>query len=117
MTIIRAIFWIVGTLAAGYAMAALWLLPWLDFGVAVAVCSACVIGLGLVRAIEADKRREADKARHPAIWTPPGGLREGTITTSHGTAAAWNVGGAVAQRISATNVLTALWFPARSTGW
>jgi hypothetical protein len=68
MTAIRVILWIIGTLAAGYAMAALWLLPWLDFGVSVALSASCVIGLGLVRAIDTDRQRDADKARHPSSF-------------------------------------------------
>lgn len=70
MTAIRTTLALLGTCAFGYAAVALWLLPWLDFGVSVAVCAACVIGLGLVRAIETDRQRARDKARHPSVWGP-----------------------------------------------
>jgi hypothetical protein len=40
--------------------------------VGVAVCAGAVIVWCLVRAIQTDRRRERDKARHPSIWVPEG---------------------------------------------
>jgi hypothetical protein len=47
--------------------------------VGVAVCAGGVIIWYGVRAVRRDQRREWDKARHPSIWVPPGGVRPGTI--------------------------------------
>jgi hypothetical protein len=51
--------------------------------VGVAVCAGAVIVWCLGRAIQTDRRRERDKARHPSIWTPPGGVRPATIIFDH----------------------------------
>jgi uncharacterized membrane protein YfcA len=52
-------------------------------GICIVVIAACVIAWFGVRAVQRDKQREADKARHPAIWAPPGGVRRGTIIFDH----------------------------------
>lgn len=71
MSTIRTALAILGTCALLYAAVALWLLPWLDFGVSMAICAACMIGLELCRVVEKDRQRERDKARHPSVryWT------------------------------------------------
>ena len=64
MSVIRHTLAVIGFLALIYAALALWLLPWLDFGVAVAITASCVIGLELCRAVQIDQ----DKQRHPSNW-------------------------------------------------
>lgn len=58
MTAARAALAILGTASFTYAALALWWLPWLDFGVSVAISAACVIGLELCRAIKKDRERQ-----------------------------------------------------------
>lgn len=73
MTALRSFLGILGGCSGGYAIAALIPAAGLSithFGVAVAITAACVIGVYLVKAIEADRRRAADKARHPSAWGP-----------------------------------------------
>lgn len=72
MTALRTTLALLGSLAFGYAAVALWLLPWLTFGVALAICAACVIGLELCRAIEKDRERARDREvwrdYRAAVW-------------------------------------------------
>lgn len=58
MTILRNVLGVVGALALLYAGLALWIYPWLQFGLAVAVCAGCVIGLEFCRAVEKDRMRK-----------------------------------------------------------
>jgi hypothetical protein len=73
MNTIRALLGIVGGLSAGYAICAL--LPFTglsvtDFGVAAAISAACVLGIYLVRAIQADQTRDREQMRlgREAVW-------------------------------------------------
>jgi hypothetical protein len=66
MTMARSLLGILGGLAAGYAIASLFLLTARDFAIGIAISAACVIGIYLVKAIQDDRQREADKARHPS---------------------------------------------------
>lgn len=67
MSTARSLLGILGGLAAGYAAAALILgLTPTDFGVAVAISAACVLGIFLIKAIQEDQQRDSDKAYHPA---------------------------------------------------
>lgn len=66
---IRALLGIVGGFSTAYAIAALIPAAGLtvrDFGVAVAICAACVIGIGLIRAVQSD--RERMRAYRAAVW-------------------------------------------------
>lgn len=67
MNIVRALLGIVGGASAGYAIAALVFgLGDRDFGVALAISAGCVLGIYLIKAVQADRQRDADKAYHPA---------------------------------------------------
>lgn len=61
LSAVRALLGVVGGCSAGYAIAAL--IPFTgltptDFGVAVAISSACVIGIHLIRAVQEDHDRQ-----------------------------------------------------------
>jgi hypothetical protein len=73
MNVLRALLGIVGGLSAGYAIAALFPFTGLsitDFGVAVAISAACVLGIFLIRAIQTDQAygREQMRQGRDAIW-------------------------------------------------
>jgi hypothetical protein len=70
MTTLRMLLGIVGGAAAGYALAALFLLGDKDFGVAVAISAACVLGIYLIRAVQDDRRRHRARmgAYRDAVW-------------------------------------------------
>lgn len=72
MSTARALLGILGGTATGYiiAVAITGLATPRSIGVAVAIIAASVIGIYLVKAIESDRRREADKARHPSARGP-----------------------------------------------
>lgn len=72
MSHIRAILAMIGGGALGLLAAELILgLGPRDAGLCIAVIAACVIGIFLVRAIQRDRQRQRDKARHPSVryWT------------------------------------------------
>jgi hypothetical protein len=73
MNVLRALWGIVGGLSAGYAIASLFPFTGLgdrDFGVAVAISAACVLGVFLVRAIQTDQAHDREQMRQgrDAIW-------------------------------------------------
>lgn len=73
MNTLRCLLGIVGGLSAGYAIASLFPFTGLsitDFGVAVAISAACVLGIFLVRAIQTDQAygREQMRVYRDAIW-------------------------------------------------
>lgn len=72
MTTIRCILGIVGGAATGYAIALclLGLATDLHIGVSVAVVSACVLGIGLIRAVQADQAAERAhrRAYREVVW-------------------------------------------------
>jgi hypothetical protein len=69
MNTIRNLLGILGGLAAGYSIASLFLLTARDFAIGVAISAAAVIGIYLIKAIQDDRQRELDKARHPSSYS------------------------------------------------
>lgn len=83
MTTLRCILGIIGGAATGYAIAlcVLGLATDLHIGVSVAVVSACVLGIGLIRAIQADQAAERAhrRAYRDQVWQRR--IREAQPTT------------------------------------
>lgn len=69
MSTLRALLGVIGGCSFGYAIAALFPFTGLtdtDFGVATAISSACVIGIYLIHAIQADRKRM--RKGRDAVW-------------------------------------------------